>query len=295
MLKTVWLTEQKNIENGSVMLLGGFDGLHVGHRRLLARAKQSGFPVGLMTIVGGKEDDALFTFFEREDIFRTAGADFVFELPFSEIKDLAPEDFLRILTEQFYPKLFVCGEDFRFGAKAMGTPETIKRATHVCVDIQPLVQLEGEKVSSRYIKKLLSDGALEKANVLLGHNFFLNGEVFQDRRIGRTIGFPTANIEYPTGKHPIKKGVYETAVMLDGKDYIGITNYGSRPTFDNTRVLTETYLDGFDGDLYGRTLKVEFIRYLREVKKFDSVDALKTQLEEDIRTVRNHDQIRPQR
>lgn len=289
MLKTVWLTEQKNTEKGSAMLLGGFDGLHVGHRRLLARAIQSGLPVGLMTIVGGKENDSLFTFAEREDIFKNAGVDFVFELPFSEIKDLAPEDFLRILTEQFSPKLFVCGEDFRFGAKAAGTPETIKRATQVCVDVQPLVESDGEKVSSSYIKKLLSDGELEKANALLGHDFFLVGEVFKDRQIGRTLGFPTANIDYPTGKRPLKKGVYQTAVTLDGKRYKGITNYGARPTFDNARVLTETYLDGFCGDLYGRTLKIEFVRYLREIRKFDGADGLKTQLEEDIRTVRDHD------
>jgi riboflavin kinase/FMN adenylyltransferase len=147
----------------------------------------------------------------------------------------------------------------------------------------------GEKVSSRAIKTLLQQGEIEKANVLLGQNFFLVGEVVKDRQIGRTLGFPTANIPYPKEKFPLKQGVYETRVCVDGKTYKGITNYGARPTFENTQVLTETYLDGFQGDLYGKQLKVEFIRYLRPVQKFDGVDGLKAQLQADIRTVRNDD------
>lgn len=271
------------------MLLGGFDGLHLGHRRLLSCAKQSGLPVGLMTIVGGKAQENIFTFAERELIFRESGADFVFELPFSEIKDLSAEAFLQKLIAEFNPKLFVCGTDFRFGAGALGTPETIKQATQVRVETQDLLEMYGAKVSSRAIKSLLQQGEIEKANVLLGQNFFLVGEVVKDRQIGRTLGFPTANIPYPKEKFPLKQGVYETRVCVDGKTYKGITNYGARPTFENTQVLTETYLDGFDGDLYGKTLKVEFVRFLRKIEKFESVDGLKAQLQADIRTVRNDD------
>ena len=289
MLKTVWLTEQKNTENGVAMLLGGFDGLHLGHRRLFACAKESGLPVGIMTIVGGKEERSLFTFAERENIFKQAGVDFVFELPFEEIKELSPEEFLALLEKEFAPKLYVCGEDFRFGKKALGTPETLKRSTHVRVETLSLVEMDGEKVSSTRVKDLLLKGETEKTKERLSHNFFLMGEVVQDRKIGRTIGFPTANIAYPKGKYPLKTGVYETSVTVDGKRYKGITNYGARPTFGDETVLTETYLDGFSGDLYGKTLKVEFVRFLREIRKFESVDALKTQLEKDIERVRNYD------
>lgn len=288
MLKTVWLTEQSNDGQGAAMLLGGFDGLHVGHRTLLSRAKESGLPVGVMTIVGGKEK-SLFTFPEREEIFKAAGVDFVFELPFEEIKDLAPIKFLQMLETHFSPKLFVCGTDFRFGAKAAGTAEMLKRSTQVCVEIIPLVEMDGEKVSSSYVKNLLGKGEIERVNGLLTHAFFLVGQVYADRKIGRTIGFPTANIPYPAGKYPLKIGVYETRVCVDGKAYKGITNYGARPTFADETVVTETYLDGFDGDLYGKTLKIEFIRYLRDVQKFDGVDALKKQLEEDLRRVRTND------
>ena len=273
------------MEQGTAMLLGGFDGLHAGHRLLLSRAKESGFPVGVMTIIGCKEE-SIFTFQEREEIFKNAGVDFVFELPFEEIKDMSPEAFLQKLTEEFNPKLFICGEDFRFGAKAKGTPEMIKQATHVRVEVLPLLEMDGEKVSSRQIKSLLSQGEIGKANQMLSSPFFLMGEVVKDRQIGRTIDFPTANIAYPIGKFPLKKGVYETRVLLNGKTYKGITNYGARPTFDNETITTETYLDGFDGDLYGKILTVQFIKYLRDVKKFESVEELKIQLQKDIYFVR---------
>ena len=267
------------------MLLGGFDGLHIGHRQLLSRAKTYGLPVGVMTIVGGK-DDGLFTFEERERIFKENGVDFAFELPFAEIKDMSAQEFLSLLKGEFAPKAFVCGEDFRFGAGACGTPQKIEEWGQVRVEILSLVEMDGEKVSSRKVKELLLSGKIEEANVRLVENFFLIGKVEKDRQVGRTIGFPTANIAYPQGKFPLKKGVYETRVCVDGKSYKGITNYGARPTFENDAVWTETYLDGFDGDLYGRALKVEFVRFLRDVQKFESVDALKSQLEKDILTVR---------
>ncbi len=286
MLKTVWLTEQSNRKRGAAMLLGGFDGLHIGHRELLRRAKQSGLPVGLMTIVGGKERESLFTFAERENIFKNAGADFVFELPFSEIKALSPKAFVQLLEREFAPALFVCGEDFRFGAGAAGTPKMLKESTQVCVEALPLVEIDGEKVSSTHIKGLLEKGYIEKANALLTHPFFLTGEVAEGRKIGRTLGFPTANIAYPKGKFPIKKGVYETRVDLDGKVYKGITNFGSRPTFQDDSVWTETYIDGFSGSLYQRTVKVEFVRFLREICRFENAEELQAQLTKDIRQVR---------
>ena len=267
------------------MLLGGFDGLHVGHRRLLSRAKQSGLPVGVMTIMGGKEGN-IFTFAERERIFKESGADFVFELPFAEIKDLSPTEFLRFLIEKFNPTLFVCGEDFRFGAGALGTPEIIKTSTQVRVEILSLVEMGGEKISSRKVKELLEKGEVEKANALLGEEFFLCGKVEKDRQVGRTIGFPTANIAYPQEKFPLKKGVYATKITVDGKEYKGITNYGARPTFDNDKVVTETYLDGFSGDLYGKELKIRFVKYLRGVTKFESVDGLIEQLNKDLKQIR---------
>ena len=270
------------------MLLGGFDGLHLGHRQLLARAKESGVPVGVMTIVGAKGQKNLFTFTERERIFKESGADFVFELPFAEIKDLSADEFIRLLQREFSPTVLICGEDFRFGAGAKGNPETLKGLDSLRVEVLPLVEKDGEKISSGTVKKHLERGDVATANALLGEKFFLIGEVVKDRGVGRTLGFPTANILYPNEKFSLKKGVYETQICVDGNTYRGITNYGARPTFGNDVILTETYLDGFDGDLYGKTLKIEFVRYLRDIKKFDGVDELKKQLQTDIERVRKN-------
>ncbi|MBQ8291486.1 MAG: riboflavin biosynthesis protein RibF [Clostridia bacterium] len=285
MLKTVELTK-RNRENGCVMLLGGFDGLHVGHLRLVECAKKYRLPIGIMTIEGAKENGNLFTFAERERIFSRHGIDFVFELPFERIRELSPEAFLQTLTEKFSPTVFVCGDDFRFGKGAVASAETIKSATRVRVEVEKLVTIDGEKVSARRIKELLEKGDVFAAARLLGEPYFLTGIVQKDRGVGRTLGFPTANIEYPQGKLPIKKGVYQTQIAVDGKTYKGITNYGARPTFGNSRVVTETHINGFSGDLYGRELTVSFTRYLRDIVAFESVEELKNQLREDIGRIR---------
>lgn len=289
MLNTIPLTQQLNMENGCVMLLGGFDGLHVGHKQLVARAKAYRLPIGIMTIFHGKSEQGLFTSFERERIFKNAGIDFVIELPFADIKNLSPEEFIQLLMSKCNVKAFVCGDDFRFGKNAVGNAESIKRAVQVCVEVVDLVQIDGEKASATTVKKHLQNGDVETANRILGEAFFLIGKVVKDRGVGKTLGFPTANILYPTDKFPLKQGVYETRVCIDGKAYKAITNYGARPTFEENTVLTETYLDGFDGNLYGQTLQIYFVRFLRENQKFDSVEKLKNQLQKDIKGVREND------
>ena len=288
-MTTIDFTNKRNNGVGAVLLLGGFDGLHVGHKQLLARAKSFGLPVGVMSIFGGKSGESLFSQDERLDIFRRVDADFAFALPFEKIKNLTATEFIEILQKEYAPKAFVCGEDFRFGYQAQGTPQTLKALGQVCVEVHEIVMQDGEKVGATMIKRLLLQGEIEKANVALGENFFLFGEVFKDREIGKTLGFPTANIRYPKEKFPLKQGVYQTRFWVDGKAYDGLTNYGARPTFDNEDVLTETYLDGFSGDLYGKKCKVEFIRFLRDVQKFDSVEGLKEQLNKDVRRVKTGD------
>ncbi len=274
---------------GCVLVLGGFDGLHRGHQKLVERAKTHGLPVGIMTILGGKDGASLFTQEERELLFQEAGADFTFVSRFEEIKGMPPEAFATLLTERFPVKAFVCGDDFRFGYQASGTPETLIGATRVRVDVEELLTFQGKKVSTSQIKASLLGGEIERANELLLRSFFLLGKVVKDRQVGRTLGFPTANIHYPQEKFSLKKGVYETRVTIEDKTYRGITNYGARPTFDDKNVLTETYLDGFSGDLYGKTLRVEFLRYLRGIIRFANVEELKEQLKTDIRRVREND------
>ena len=283
MFKTVAFTKRNM--RGSVLLLGGFDGLHIGHRQLLARAKTYGLPVGVMTIVGGKEG-SLFTLAEREWIFKNAGVDFVFELPFEEIKELLPKQFVSLLEEQFSPKAIVCGEDFRFGAGAQGYAESLKSLSSAEISVLPLLEVDGQKVSSSTVKSLLLGGALERANELLGEPFFLLGIVEKGRQIGRTIGFPTANMAYSQEKFSLPLGVYETKAFVDGTAYRAITNFGTQPTVQGGQVCVETYLDGFNGDLYGKEMQVSFLRKIRDVQKFDSIELLKAQLQMDIQVIR---------
>ena len=276
-----------NSTQGGVLLLGGFDGMHVGHRRLLERAKSLEIPVGIMTILGGK-GDGLFTLKERELFFTSLGIDFSFAFSFEDIRGLSSQEFLSFLEARFSPSAYICGDDFRFGKGAEGNATLLKELASVPVFVEELYKVNGEKVSSGKVKELLFKGEIESANELLGREFFLVGEVETGRKIGRTMGFPTANIRYPQGKFPLKQGVYETRVSVDGKIHAGITNFGSRPTFDNDEVWTETHLKGFEGDLYGKTLCVSFVKFLREIRKFDSADALKNQLEEDLNNVGNN-------
>lgn len=289
MLKIAELNGKFDGRAPCALLLGGFDGMHVGHRALLAEAKETGLPVGVMSISGGKGSADLFTFAERESIFRSLGAHFAFELSFPEIRDLSPAKFCDLLLSEFSPKAFFCGRDFRFGKGAAGTPEFLKEYTHVSVCVRELLCLDGEKVSSGTVKRLLSEGDAAGAARLLGGPFFVRGEVIEDRHVGRTMGFPTANILYPAGKFPLKKAVYEARVRWEGREYRCISNFGARPTFHDDRVLTETYLDGFSGDLYGRTLDVEFVRFLRDIRAFSGAEELKRQLETDIGRVRRGD------
>lgn len=283
MFKTVAFTKRNT--HGGVLLLGGFDGLHVGHRQLLSYAKTYGLPVGIMTIVGGK-DGSLFTLEEREQIFREAGADFVFELPFLEIKGLSPQEFVALLEAQFAPKAIVCGEDFRFGAGALGTAESLQALSLANVTVLPLIELEGSKVSSSTVKELIALGGLEKANAMLSRPFFLLGKVEMGRRIGRTIGFPTANMSYPAGKFLLPLGVYETRVLIDKAEYKAITNLGAQPTVGGGQVCVESFVADFNGDLYGKSLRVSFVRKIREIKKFESVEQLKAQLQMDLAEIR---------
>ena len=212
MLRTVRLTDKWSKNDGCVMLLGGFDGLHLGHKKLLERAKTFGLPIGIMTISGGKGERNLFTEQEREYIFFKNGIDFSFVLPFAEIKDMSPSQFVALLQTQFNVQAFVCGDDFRFGKQAQGTPKTLKDATQVCVEVENLLQIDNQKASASLIKTALSNGDVEKAERVLGEKFFLLGKVEKGRNVGKTLGFPTANVAYPKEKFALKQGVYQTEV-----------------------------------------------------------------------------------
>jgi len=269
----------------AALLLGGFDGFHRGHRTLLSEAKKSGLPVGITTISGGKGGD-VFTFSEREFVFRREGFAFADEFVFDEtFRNTTAETFLKELFESIPVKAVYCGEDFRFGKGAKGTPELLKTLAPCPVSVLPLECADGEKVSVSGIKKYLSAGDIKSANGLLGYDYFVQGEVEQGRKVGRTMGFPTVNLPFAEGKFPIREGVYKGTVETPFGVFPAIVNFGARPTFGVNERKIEAWLKDFSGDLYGKTVHVYPQAFLRPVRRFASAEDLKEQLEKDRRSI----------
>ena len=264
------------------LLLGGFDGFHRGHERLLEAARETGLPVGLTALSGGKGGE-LFPLPEREDIFRALGFAFVDEhILEGAFRETSAEDFLKDLFARIPAKAVFCGEDFRFGKDASGTPALLKEKAPCPVTVLPLAAKDGEKIAVSRIKQLLAEGDMEKVNALLCAPYFVRGEAEHGRAVGRTYGFPTANLHLPAGKFPLKEGVYAARARLEGGSvYPAIVNFGPCPTFGVEERRTEAHLVGFEGDLYGEKVTLYPVRFLRPIRKFQSKEALEEQLEGD--------------
>lgn len=264
------------------LLLGGFDGFHKGHGSLLSAAKKTGLPVGLTALSGGKGGE-LFPLPEREEIFRALGFSFADEhILDGKFRETPAEDFLSDLFSRIPAKAVFCGEDFRFGKDAAGTPALLKERAPCSVTVLPLAALGGEKIAVTRIKQLLSEGEIGKVNALLCTPYFVRGVAEHGRAVGRTYGFPTANLRLPSGKFPLKEGVYAARARLErGEEYPAIVNFGPCPTFGVEARKTEAHLVGFQGDLYGEEVTLFPVRLLRPVRKFQSKEALEKQLEAD--------------
>lgn len=268
------------------LLLGGFDGFHAGHETLLKEAQKTGLPVGLTAISGGKTGGDIFTFSERETVFERAGFSFVLEIEFTErFKNTSAEEFLAALFEKINAEAVFCGEDFRFGKGALGTPELLKKLAPCTVSVLPLKREGGEKIAASVVKKQLAEGDLEAANEILLGGFFLTGEVERGRGVGHTYGFPTLNLTYPKEKFPLKEGVYGGYAETPAGRFPAIVNFGARPTFDLSERKVEAYLKGFEGDLYGQTVRVYPTGFLRPTCKFESETELEYQLKKDVERV----------
>ncbi len=274
-----------------VLVLGSFDGVHKGHATLIEQAKKLRLPLAIMTIYGKRGEPFLFDRSEREKAFEAVGADIVYSMDFDDcLRNTSAEDFLKCVLCDLPVKAFVCGTDFRFGSKAQGTPALIRSYTGLPVYEKPLLFRNGEKISSSHIRSLLGAGDLEGVRSELaeeyGVRFSVTNTVLSGRRLGRTIGFPTANMRYPEGKAEIAEGVYGVTVYAEGGTYRGIANVGRIPTFGIAERSVETYIDGFCGDLYGKRITVEFDFFIRPIVQFDGAEGLKAQLCKDVQRIR---------
>lgn len=280
-----------------LLVLGCFDSIHVGHRELLKKAKLqakiNGLDLGVMTFVNGKGDKQVYTFEERKELLEKFNVKFVYAIDFNaEFKKITALEFLEKAESQLNVKAYMSGKDFRFGAGAKGKSATLKKYAEDDengVWYMPVkeVVLGEEKVSTTAVKEMLANGDIEGANTLLGENFFVVGKVVSGAGRGATMGFPTINVSYDENKFEIKHGVYKVSCAFDNQTYVGIANFGARPTFEEDSCVLEVYLDGFEGDLYDKQIKVEFEKYIRDIVKFDSEQALVDQIRNDLNSIKD--------
>lgn len=280
--------------------LGKFDGLHIGHKLLmreLMKAKEEGLLAAAVTFsippnaLDGEDFRVLTTKEEKLWIFEQAGIDVLIELPFTkELRNMSPEVFLTMLTDRIPVKRIVAGTDFRFGKNRSGDYRTLQenesRFGYKAVIFEK-IQDDGADISSTRIREAVKAGNLDEANRLLGYEYFLAGKVVLGNQLGRTIQVPTANLLVPKEKLLPPDGGYVTHLTVDGKVYGGISNIGHKPTVGEDEPYgVETHIFDFDEDIYGKQIWVSFLKYLRPEKKYDSLEALKEQIDLDIRTSR---------
>lgn len=293
-------------QNDRVIALGFFDGVHKGHGALLRRTRELAEGIGATPaavtfdafpaqVILGQSSPLLTSPAERADFMqRLYGIQDVIIAHFDRTLMHMPwQDFVsEFLVSRHGGVHLVAGHDFRFGYRGEGTPEKLKSLCAelgVGCDIIPPVEVDGIRISSSYIRTLVAQGEMERAMDFLGHPHTLTDQVRHGKKIGTRLGFPTMNLQIPSGSVVPAFGVYATRVWVEGRSFAAATNVGVRPTVgDNRPVSVEGTLLDFSGDLYGKTVRMEFYRRIRPEQKFDSLDALRTQIARDAQSVRTY-------
>lgn len=279
-----------------IYALGYFDGVHLGHTALLTACRElageKGCKAGAVTfhshpetLLKGSAPGLINTPDDRNKLLQQFHMDAVVELPFDKTLMQTPwQDFLSELMEHYGAAGFVCGTDFRFGRKGEGTAALLQqfcREHDLSCCLVEQQSLDGIRISSTHIRKLLEKGNIREANRFLGHPHMLTGVVQTGKQLGRTIGIPTANLSYPQELLKLPYGVYACKVRVDGKTYPAVTNVGTRPTVLGEGVTVESHLLDFSGDLYGKNVTVSFYDFIRPEQKFSDLTQLKAQIEKD--------------
>ncbi len=288
--------------------IGAFDGVHLGHKEVIEKAIQFGRTHNLKTTIltfsphpeiffKGEEFKLLTTEEEREELLLSLGVDEIIKLPFNEeLANMPPESFFKdILISKLNVKFISVGFNFTFGKEGKGTPALLKKLSNeskITVEIIPPKAVMGRIVSSTKIRELIKDGKIEEAAILLGRNYSIKGLISRGNGIGRKIGFPTINISVNPEKLLPPDGVYATIVNLDNKNFLGAMNIGKRPTiYDKGERRVEVYILDYEGDVYGKTVRIEITNRIRGEKKFSSLNELREQIERDINWIRKHCKI----
>lgn len=277
--------------------LGKFDGVHIGHQKLMdcildykekgLKAVVFSFLIHPSTLLGGKEMSLIMTEEEKKRKLDKMGVDALVSYPFSkETLSMEPEQFVKeILVDKLDAKVIAIGENFHFGHNRRGDANLLKELSAIYgyeVQVFKRVKIAGERVSSTWIRKCISEGNMEYVQKLLGEPYSLSGEVIHGQKLGRTLGMPTANVIPEKYKLLPPFGVYASKTCIDGIWYEGITNIGVKPTITEEKVkLAETFLFEYQGDLYGKEIRTDLYCFSRPEQKFNSIEELKVQMEKD--------------
>ena len=275
---------------GKSLVLGFFDGVHRAHKIVIDSALKYSDDVALITlsespaIYFGKTHEYILSRKDSIEKIKSLGVNSVIELDFTKYVSMTAKDYLEFLIKEYHPISISTGYNHTFGYNKFGNCDFLQnnagkyKYKYFC--IPPIIE-NGEIISSTLIKNLLKTGNIQKANMLLESNFLLEGTVIHGAKLGREIGFPTANIKYPDGIVKIPFGVYR--VIVDGKT--GIMNWGIKPTVNNiNEPIIEVHIFNFDNNLYGKSLRIEVLNKIRDERKFCNLNELKDQIQKDIRT-----------
>lgn len=292
----------KPIKGETVAALGYFDGVHLGHREVIltaiAQAKKIGALSAVLTFdmhsfrADGKGKGDLSTYDCRKQLMEELGTDILMQLDFSHICGLEAETFVyEILgAKGLNCSAVCCGADFRFGKNRSGDIDTLRELCYeIGIDVIVVgeVEYDDRTISTTLIKEFIKNGQIDRAKEMLGHGYGFVLPVYSDKKLARTLGFPTINQKFPPYVVAPRLGVYCSKTDIDGAEYSSISNIGKRPTVHSEDEITiETHIIGFNGDLYGKTVGVELVAFLRDEQKFGSKEELKAAALQDIETAK---------
>lgn len=294
--------DELNINKGLSLAFGFFDGVHLGHQAVIKSAANHSIENNTKSAIITFQDHPCCYFYDVQpkyiikrhtkiELFEKLGVDYLYFLKFDDyLAKLNAADYLKeVIIKNFEPKAISTGFNHYFGAKKSGNVNLLKtmqkELNYQYFEIPPVLY-HSEVVSSTRIREDLALGNIKMVNAMLGYEYFLEEKVVEGLKLGRQLGFKTANLFYPDNLVEIGRGVYKVKVKYKGETFDGIANYGLRPTVTNTDKATlEVHILGFDQDIYGEEIKVTFIKKIRDEKKFESLDELKNQIKADIKSV----------
>lgn len=290
-MKIIEIEQFDQIEenNDLALCLGFFDGFHLGHMSLFNKALENNKHVGMMTFDISPKNylnhnqgwPSLLSLSDKADFLEKIGFDYFYILRLNdELLNMTSNEFIEEILKRINPNKIYCGKDYSFGRFGAGTPEDLKE--HFDVDVVDLLKNGDQKVSTHDVIVNIENGHIEKANSLLGRNYSLIGLVVEGNKVGTSIGFPTANLKLDFNYVLPKVGVYVGYAVYMGRRYKALISISTHPSiFELKAPIIEVHFLNFEGNLYGKEIKVEFVSYIRDIIKFDSLESLKKQIGDD--------------